>query len=432
MVDIISARPRNRAEPQQRPEMERHMIEAPTPRRALLTALALSASLFLAMPAAAQSQPGVDTAKKVVRVGAFAPVTGPVPFYAMINHAADAYFKDQNERGGIKGWKVEYIVRDDGYDPAQSLAMTRRLVEDDNIFALVASNGTATNIAIIPYARSKGLPVIAPSGGSPKIIAEDNMFPLLPDYALSAASSARYAIDVLKKDKIALIWQNDELGRRAKFGVETYLKSRSLSLVADASFDVSMTDLSAQVQRVSASGAQVVLLFGANSHLASAQRAASRISWKGDWFAPFFAADPTTYDLAGKLLDGTYFSSWLLPIDSDRPSIAAYRAAIKKHYPTDKEGVFGLNGWSAAALFSVAFEKMLDSGKPITRENLIDVMNSLKGVQAGAANQITFEKGDHRGTRSEAMVRAEGGKFKLVQDFTPYPDVVFKAAAVPR
>ena len=271
--------------------------------------------------------------------------------------------------------------------------------------------------------------MIAPSGGSLKIIAEENMFPLLPDYAFSAASSARYAVDVLKKDKIALLWQNDELGRRAKLGLDAYLKSRSLTLAADASFDVTTTDLSAQVQRVTASGAQVVLLYGANSHLASALRAASRISWKGDWFAPFFVADPTTYELAGKLLDGTYFSSWLLPVDSDRPSIAAYRAAIKKYYPTDKQGVFGLNGWSAGALFSVAFERMLESGKPLTRENMIEMMESLKGVQAGAANQIAFEKGDHRGTRSEAMIRAEDGKFKLVQDFSPYPEAVFKAIA---
>lgn len=406
------------------------MTECNEQRRTLLTCAALTAGLSLiSAPAHAQAVPGIDVAKKIVRVGAFAPVTGPVPFYAMINHATDAFFKEQNDRGGIKGWKVEYIVRDDGYDPAQSLAMTRRLVESDNVFALVASNGTATNIAIIPYARSKGLPVIAPSGGSPRIIAEANMFPLLPDYALSAASSVRYSVEVLKEDKIALMWQNDELGRRAKLGAETYLKSRSLSLVADASFDVSMTDLSAQVQRVTSSGAKTVLLFGANSHLASALRAASRTSWKGNWFAPFFVADPTTYGLAGDLLDGTYFSSWMLPVDSDHPSIVAYRSAIAKHYPNDKQGVFGLNGWTAAALFSTAFEKLLDSGKPISRENLIEVMDSLKGVQAGAANQIAFEKGDHRGTRSEAMIRAEGGKFKLVQDFTPYPEEVFKAVA---
>lgn len=398
-------------------------------RRQFLASTIAAVVLSGSVPALAQSLPGIDTEKKIVRVGAFAPVTGPVPFYLPINHAADAFFKELNKNGGIQGWKVEYTIRDDGYDPAQSLAVTRRLVENDGIFAMVVSNGTATNIAIIPYARSKNLPVIAPSGGSPKIIAEANMFPLLPDYALSAASSAQYAVEELKKTKIAIVWSNDELGRRAKLGLDLYLKSKNLQTTVDVSFDVAATDLSAQLQRVAASGAEVVLLFGSNAHLASGLRAADRISFKADWFAPFFAADQVTYDLAGKLLDGVYFSSWLLPVDSEKEKIVKYRDVVPKYYPNDKLGVFGLNGWSAASLFTLAFDKLLSSGKELTRENLIAVMNTLDGVSAGAADKVTFEPKDHRGTRQEAIIRAEGGKFKLVRDFKPYPADVFKAVA---
>lgn len=382
-----------------------------------------------ATPAHADTLPGIDMENKVVRVGAFAPITGPVPFYAMINNAADAFFKDLNKNGGIQGWTVEYIVRDDGYDPAQSLAVTRRLVENDDVFALVVSNGTAPNVAIIPYARAKNLPVIAPSGGSPKIIAQPNMFPLLPDYALSAASSAQYAVDTLGKEKIALIWENDELGRRAKFGLETFLESRELEPVADVSFDVAATDLSAQVQRVTSAGAEVILLFGSNAHLAAGLRAADRISWEGDWFAPFFTADRATYNLAGNLLDGVYFSSWLLPVDSDRESIVNYRKIVSEYYPNDSLGIFGLNGWSAASLFTLAFDKLLSSEEDLTRENMIQVMETLDGVSAGAAEKVKFEEGDHRGTRQEVMIQAQDGKFVMVQDFQPYPQVVFDAVS---
>ncbi|WP_108663238.1 ABC transporter substrate-binding protein [Acuticoccus kandeliae] len=398
-------------------------------RRGVILAGVSLAVLAGVTPVWAQSLPGIDEANKVVRVGAFAPITGPVPFYATINHAADAYFKHRNEQGGISGWKVEYIIRDDGYDPAQSLAVTRRLVDNDDVFALVASNGTAPNVAVIPYARSKNLPVIAPSGGSPKIIAQPNMFPLLPDYALSAASSAQYALDNLGKEKIALIWENDELGRRAKYGLELFLDSRGLAPVADVSFDVAMTDLSPQLQRVSAAGAEVILLFGSNAHLASALRAADRISWEGDWFAPFFTADPATYDLAGELLDGVYFSSWLMPVDSDREAIVTYRSVVPDYYPNDKLGVFGLNGWSAASLFAVAFETLISSGEAPTRDNMIAVMNALDGVPAGAADKVTFEEGDHRGTRQEMIIQAKDGKFTEVRGFAPYPEAVFNAIA---
>src|SRR5690606_7653254 len=155
----------------------------------------------------------------------------------------------------------------------------------------------------------------------PKIIAQDNMFPLLPDSALSPASSAHYVVNELKQDKIALAWSNDELGRRAKLGLELYLTSHNLEMATAVSFDLAAPDLSAQLQRVAASGAEVVLLFGSNAHLASGLRAADRISWEGDWFAPFFTADAATYELAGELLDGVYFSSWLLPVDADKEQI---------------------------------------------------------------------------------------------------------------
>ena len=377
----------------------------------------------------ADVSPGIDVANKTVKVGAFAPITGPVPFYAVINHAADAFFQDMNAKGGIKGWKVQYVVRDDGYEPARSVAVTQRLVEDDKVFALVASNGTAQNVAIIPFAKQHNLPVVGPSGGSPKLFAEPNIFPLLPDYALSASKCAEYALGVLKKDKIALLWENDELGRSAKRGIDLYLKSLGKETVVDASFNVRSTDFSAQVRRAADSDAQVTILFGSNANLASALRAANTMGYTCDWFAPFFTADPSTYGLAKDLLNGVHFSSWLMPVDSDNENVKTYRATIGKYYPNDPMGVFGLNGWTQASLFAAAFERLVSSGGPLTREGLIDALNGMTNVSLGAAKNVTFSKDDHRGTREECMIQAQDGKFRMVADFTPYPPVVFNAKA---
>ena len=107
----------------------------------------------------------------------------------------------------------------------------------------------------------------------------------------------------------------------------------------------------------------------------------------------------------------------------------AYRDSIKKYYPNDPVGVFGLNGWSNAALFAVGFEKLLDSGKPLTRENLIAALNSLTNADVGGARKVSFKPGDHRGTRQEAIIRAKDGGFELVRDFKPYPAVVFDSKA---
>jgi branched-chain amino acid transport system substrate-binding protein len=372
---------------------------------------------------------GIDEAAKIVSIGGFTPITGPVPFYAILTHAAESYFRDVNERGGIRGWKVKYTTLDDGYDPARSVAVTRRLVEDEKIFALAASVGTATNVAVVPYAKEIGLPMLGPIGGASVFFSEPNIFPLLPDYGWSAAANAEYALSELKLGKVALLWENDELGRSAKRGFDLFMDGQKVAPVESIPFEVKTTDFTPHVRRVANAGAEAVILFGSNANLAGALKAADRQGVKAAWFAPFFTADPSTYKLAGDLLNGVYFSSWLLPVSSDEPEVKAYRAAIAKYYPSDSIGVFGLNGWSNAALFGKLFEALVDSGKPISRENLVAAGNSLVDVAVGGARNVTFRQGDHRGTRQEAIIQAKDGSFVIAREFKPYPSVAFDAKA---
>lgn len=384
--------------------------------------------LLLASQAPAQNI-GIDETNKVVTVGAFTPVTGPVPFYSILTHAAEAHFRHVNETGGIEGWTVKYVTQDDGYEPARSAAVTRQMVEGEGIFALSASVGTATNAAVLPYAKEVGLPLIGPIGGASAFYVDPGVFPLLPDYGWSAAMNVDYAVNDLGRKKIALLWENDELGKSGKRGFDLYMKELGLEAVESVPFDVKTTSFAAHIRRVENAGAEAVVLFGSNANLAAALKAADQSGFEADWFAPFFTADPSTYKLAGDLLNGVYFSSWLLPVSSDEPSVAAYREAVGKHYPDDPQGVFGLNGWSNASLFTEGFRELLKSGDPLTRENLVKAMERLNGITAGGAKGVTFVEGDHRGTRSEGIIQAQDGQFVLVRDFKPYPESVFTAAS---
>ncbi|RYG28981.1 ABC transporter substrate-binding protein, partial [bacterium] len=331
--------------------------------------------------------------------------------------------------GGIRGWKVNYITYDDGYDPARSVAVSRKLVEEDGAFALSAPVGTATNVAAIPYAREKNVPMIGPIGGASAFFVQPNVFPLLPDYGWSAASNVDYAVKDLGLKKIALLWENDELGKSAKRGFDLYMKELGMEPAESVPFDVKTTSFSPHIRRVANSGAEAVILFGSNANLAAALKAADLQALDVKWFAPFFTADPSTVKLAGDLLNGTYFSSWLLPVSGDQPEVKAYRDAVTKHYPSDPIGVFGLNGWSNAALFAKGFEALLDSGKPLTGENLILALETLNNASVGGAQGVSFKAGDHRGTRQEGIIQAKDGKFELVREFRPYPAAVFDAPA---
>ena len=392
------------------------------------TAVAASAALPQWAQAQQQASPGIDVANKTVTVGAFTPITGPVPFYTVLTHAAEACFKWANETNALNGWKINYITYDDGYEPARSVAVTKRLVEENKIFALAAPTGTAQSVAVIPYAKEVGLPVIGPIGGATALFSERLVFPLLPDYGWSAAANLDFALTDLKASKVALLWENDELGRSAKRGFDLYMEANGKQAAESIPFEVRNTDFTPHVRKLANAKAEVVILFGSNANLASALKAAERVGFQSKWMAPFFTADPTTRKLAGDLLNGTYFSSWLMPVGADDPEIKAYREQVPKLYPNDPVGVFGLNGWSNGALFVKGFKMLLDSGKPLTRANLVDVMETMTNATIGGARNVSYKAGDHRGARQEGIIQAQAdGSFKLVRDFRPYPANVFDA-----
>lgn len=399
-------------------------------RRTFLSSAAAAASVAIpGLSNAQQAAPGIDMAAKTVTIGAFSPITGPVPFYAILTHAAESCFKWANETNALGGgWKINYVTYDDGYEPARSVAVARRLVEENKIFALAAPVGTAQSVAVIPYAKEVGLPMIGPIGGASALFAERLVFPLLPDYGWSAASNLDYAIRDLKANRVALLWQNDELGRSAKRGFDLHMATLKKEAAESIPFEVRNTDFTPHVRRVANGKADAVILFGSNANLAAALKSAERIGYQGKWMAPFFTADPTSRKLAGNLLDGTYFSSWLMPVTADDPDVKAYRDNVAKHYPSDPIGVFGLNGWSNGALFVKGFQALLASGKPLTRENLVATMETLTNQSVGGARNVTFKAGDHRGARQEGIVQAmPDGSFKLVREFKPFPADVFDA-----
>ncbi|MBB3181418.1 ABC transporter substrate-binding protein [Variovorax sp. Sphag1AA] len=398
-------------------------------RRTFLSTGVAAASVALPTWAPAQqASPGIDTATKTVTVGAFTPITGPVPFYTILTHAAESCFKWANETNALDGWKINYVTYDDGYEPARSVAVTRRLVEENKVFALAAPVGTAQSVAVIPYAKEVGLPMIGPIGGATALFSERLVFPLLPDYGWSAAANLDYALGDLKADRVALLCENDELGRSAKRGFDLHMETVKKEAAESIPFEVRNTDFTPHVRRLANAKADVVILFGSNANLAAALKAADRVGYQAKWMAPFFTADPTTRKLAGNLLDGTYFSSWLMPVTADDADIKAYREQVAKYFPSDPIGVFGLNGWSNGALFVKGFKTLLASGKPLTRASLVDVMETMTDQTVGGARGVSFKSGDHRGARQEAIIQAAtDGSFKMVRDFRPYPAAVFDA-----
>ena len=102
-----------------------------------------------------------------ITVGAHFPLTGvAAPGYSEIPTGAQAYFDYVNANGGVHGRKIEYIVKDDGYNPTNTSQVTNELVLQDEIFAMVGGLGTPTHSAVVDFLNDEGVPDLFVSSGS--------------------------------------------------------------------------------------------------------------------------------------------------------------------------------------------------------------------------------------------------------------------------
>ena len=131
-----------------------------------LSALACALAL-IAIPlgtAGSTADPGITSSTIVL--GGTSPLTGPAAAYASVARGAKAYFDSINAKGGVARRKFDYRIVDDGYNPAQTVQATRKLVEEDKVFAIFNSLGTEHNLAIRDYLNQSKVPQLFVATGA--------------------------------------------------------------------------------------------------------------------------------------------------------------------------------------------------------------------------------------------------------------------------
>ncbi|HUP33460.1 MAG TPA: ABC transporter substrate-binding protein, partial [Gaiellaceae bacterium] len=196
-------------------------------RRVSLAGLALVGALLLAIPSAFAKSDGTAAAPgitaRTITIGGSFPLTGPASSYAPIPVSMKAYFSYINARRGpdgkrgVYGRQIVFKYYDDGYNPVNSVQQQRRLVEQDRVFAIVATLGTEVNQAVQPYLNSRGVPHVLVSTGASEFGLDYKKYPWTIGWQPDYVSEGRlYGVDIRRNKsnaKIAILYQNDSYGR---------------------------------------------------------------------------------------------------------------------------------------------------------------------------------------------------------------------------
>ena len=125
-----------------------------------------------------------------------------------------AAFREINLKGGVFGRKLELVTKDDGYEPEQTIANMRDLIEKDRVFTLVGGVGTPTSKAALPIVADTSLLYIGPFTGASFLRTSylDTVINVRASYAQETEEMVRRLHKDLRIKRIAVFYQNDSYG----------------------------------------------------------------------------------------------------------------------------------------------------------------------------------------------------------------------------
>jgi branched-chain amino acid transport system substrate-binding protein len=344
--------------------------------------------------------------------------SGPLAFTGeqATKYGVDLYVKVVNDAGGIHGRKIRTIYYDDGYRPQQAVANTKKLVEQDGIFAVIAPQGTPPVMATLEYLEEQRVPLLFPFQGSPVTRGRKTVFSGMTLYDRQSRMMVDYLAGPRKYRKFAALYQDDEYGKSFLAAFEKDLGRLQLKLVAAESLKRDVTDVSAQIAKLQAAKPEVLFLVLTPGPGAQALRERQKIGWTD---VVMVSSGPLTDErylsLAGDAAEGVEgLSLWPDPALSDLAGVKLYREHMQKHFPKNEVNRYSLSGYFAGVLFAEGARR---AGRTLTRESLIAALESIKGFESGILPPITIGP-DHETQKQGFWVRVEkSGRFKPLTDW---------------
>ena len=176
-----------------------------------------------------------------------------------------AAFEEANSDGGVHGRRIELISYNDGYEPETAIANTQKLIEEDEVFALIGEVGTPTSKAVQPIATAQGVPFLGPFTGAAFLRDSqlENVINVRASYDQETEAWIKHLTEDLGFSRIAILYQDDSFGRAGLAGVEAALERRQMPLVAEGTYMRNTTAVKRALLTIRNADPEAVVIVGA-------------------------------------------------------------------------------------------------------------------------------------------------------------------------
>jgi ABC-type branched-subunit amino acid transport system substrate-binding protein len=334
--------------------------------------------------------------------------------------------KDWNDRGGIGGRQLHLIALDDGYDPARALANVQELEEQRNVFSLIGNIGTPTIEKVLPYVLDKKIPLFGAFTGAKLLRKEPPdryVFNYRASYMEETAAVMRYLVEIKKlhPEQVAVFAQQDSYGDAGfqgvahacrKYGVdpETILRVGYVRNSTEGLDNAVQTILTHKEIRAVV---QVATYRQAARFIQKMKDAKYDGFFTNASFVGSEALAEELRDLGAAAYGAGVIVTQVVPaIDSHSTAISKYRDLLHKYFPSERPSFVSLEGYLIANLF---LEGVQRAGPDLTRESLIEGLESIRDLDLGIGTPLRFAPSEHQASHKVwATVLTKDGDYQLL------------------
>ena len=358
--------------------------------------LALVTAVALVPARAADDIPGVTDDR--VLFGQSAAFSGPAEALGRgMQLGIRTAFEERNRTGGVHGRALELVSLDDTYEPEAAIANTRRLIEDDRVFALVGAVGTPTSNAAEPIASAAGVPYIGPFTGAEFLRSRSR--PMVINVRASYFQETEEMVERLSSDlgmtRIGILYQDDSYGLAGFKGLSRALKRRKLELAGIGTYPRNTTAVKTAVLDLSHSRPEAVVIIGAYRPVAAFIRWARLLGFDPVFINISFVGSNALANELGEAGDGVLVTQVVpFPGDGSIPVVADYHDALAAYAPESEPGFVSLEGYIVGRFVVEALDR---AGPDLTRNGFINAV-TLTGIHDLGGFELEFGPIDNQGS----------------------------------
>jgi ABC-type branched-subunit amino acid transport system substrate-binding protein len=369
------------------------------------------------------SQPGVTS--NSITFGTTQPLTGPAaPGYSLIAPASEAYFKWVDAHGGVDGRKINLIIKDDAYNPAQTVPVTHQLVLESHVFGIFEALGTPTHTKVVGFLNAEKIPDMFVATGCPcwdNGTAQPYTFSSIVNYTIEGKILGQYIKQHFPGEKVGMLYQNDDFGGGGLAGIKDELPASQL--VSAQPYEPTNPNIAPQIAALKSSGAKVLVEFTVPIFTAVAALDSYKLGWHPQLVVSNVGIDPITVAgllkavskgaasgtglIEGAITDG-YLPSYA---DTSNPWVQFMKKVMAQY---DSGAPFDFNTEYGIANAYTLVQALKAAGKNLTRQGLVNAVDNDGASWKGPGLvPFRFSKTDHGGWAGVQVGQIRNGNLVL-------------------